>query len=114
MESENIKAMGYYNGHSAKGNFDVELKLRFLEDQAYNALQFISSVGHQLRLVAKQKGIEDLIKLGTFNFYNLRVDRDANVYVSLRANQDFCFVNNITKLMQEDIFTFIAKVIPNE
>lgn len=112
MEAENIKARGYYNGHSAKGNFDVELKLRFLEDEVYNALQFISSVGHQLKLIAKQDGIDDPIKLGMFNFYNLRVDRDANVYVSLRANQDFCFVNNITKLMQEDNFTFVAKVIP--
>ena len=43
-------------------------------------------------MVAKQKGVEDPIKLGTFNFYSLRVDRDANVYVSIRANQDFCFV----------------------
>lgn len=114
MEAENIKARGYYHGHSAKGNFDVELKLRFLEDEAYNALQFISSVGHQLKLIAKQDGLPDPIKLGMFNFYNLRVDRDANVYVSLRANQDFCFINNIAKLMKEESFTFVAKVIPNE
>ncbi len=115
MEDQNVvKARGFYNGHSAKGNFDIELKLVFTETEAVNALQFISFVGHQLKLIAKQEFIKDPIKLGMFNFYNLRVDRDANVYVSLRANRDFCFLDNITKLMQEESFTFVAKMVSEE
>lgn len=112
MAEDLIKADGFYNGHSAKGNFDIELKLRFLENQAMQALQFISSVGYKLRLIAKYE--DESIKLGTWNFYSERVDKDANVYLSLRANRDYVFVNNLAKLMEEHEFTFVGKVIVDE
>lgn len=100
-----------YNGHSAKGNFDVELKLRFFENEALNAIKFVSAVGKRLQIVAKPENGGETIKLGIFNFYNLKFDKDANAYLSVRANQEYCFVNNMTKLMQESLFVFKARVI---
>lgn len=104
-----IKAVGIYNGHSIKRNFDVELKIRFGPEQLPNALQFIASIGKQVILQAKIG--KDINKLGVFNLNSLKVDRNGMAFISFMSNSDYVSLESIEKLLVEDTeIVFAGKI----
>lgn len=108
--SDLIKAVGYYDGNSARGNFDVQLKVKFMNSELANALQFVAGIGNHVILIAEVEGQK--VKLGNFNIYNVRIDRDGNCNITFKSNIEQCFVGNFEKLMVEEAqILFKAKVI---
>ena len=109
--SEIIQATGYFNGSKTKGNYDIELNFKFTEAELANVLQFLAGIGSELNILAIVN--EQKVKLGSFNLYNLSVDRDANSKVRFKSNMDRCYMNNFTALMfdEEVPITLKAKVI---
>ena len=112
-ESDVIKAVGYFNGHDSRGNFDVQLKAKFMADDLPNALQFVAGIGKQIRLVASVD--DEKVKLGRFTVYSLRVDKDMNCFITFKSNVDSVYSDNFVKLMVEDAhIVFIAKVLKED
>lgn len=100
-ENENvIKAIGIYAGHSARGNFDVELKMIFTESHISEALQFVAGIGQHLKMIAEVAG--EKVRLGTWGVYRLAVDRNAQTTVVFKANAEHILVDNLSRLMVED------------
>lgn len=113
MAKENvIEAVGIYNGHSAKGNFDIELKMLFTEIHLNEAIQFVVGIGQHLRMVAIVNN--EKIKLGTWTVYRMAIDRNAQTTVVFKTNLDSAFVDNIPKLMVEDAEVVIKAQIVSE
>lgn len=105
-----ISAIGYFDGSSSRGNFDVQLKAKFTESQLANSLQFVAGIGKMIYLVAIVEG--EKIKLGKFNVYSIRIDRDGNCTVTFKSNKDSVFIEDFSKLMiEEATIEFKAKVI---
>ena len=96
-----IKAHGYFDGNSAKGNFDVQLKAKFVEEDLPSALQFVAGIGKKLKLLAKVN--DEKVKLGRFTVYNIRIDRDANCTVTFKSNIDNVENENIPLLMGDEV-----------
>lgn len=111
-ENDNlITAVGVYGGHSARGNFDVELKVLFTESHVSEALQFVAGIGQHLLMIAFLGG--EKIRLGTWSVYRLAVDRNAQTTVVFKTNKDAAFVDNLSRLMVEDEeITLKAKIVP--
>lgn len=108
-----IQANGYFDGYTSRGNFDVQLKAKFSNEELANALQFVAGIGKRISLIADVEG--NKVKLGKFNVYALRIDRDGNCYITLKSNIDNAFVDNFSQLMVEEaVITYRAKVLDEE
>lgn len=107
-----IKAVGYFNGHNSKGNFDVQLKMRFPERSLPEALQFVAGIGKKIQLIADVNG--NKIKLGKFTVYNLKIDRDANCDITFKSNIDNALVDNFSGLMVEEAEILLKAKVLNE
>lgn len=109
-ENELIKAIGVYAGHSAKGNFNIELKAIFTEEFVMDAIQFIAGIGRRLLLIAVVK--DEKIKLGEWTVYNLKVDKNMQATITFKSNKDAANMGNMNRLLAEDeVITFVAKLI---
>ena len=105
-----IKATGYFDGQNSKGNFDVQLKAKFLADDLPDALQFVAGIGKRIQMVASVEGTK--VKLGQFTVYSIRVDKDMNCFITFKSNVDSVYPDEFTKLMVEDAhITFMAKIL---
>lgn len=113
MAKENegvIQASGIFDGQTSRGNFDVQLKARFSNEELANALQFVAGIGKRMNLIAIVENVK--VKLGQFSVYTIRIDRDGNCYITFKSNIDSVFPDNFSKLMVEEaIITFKAKLI---
>ena len=108
-----ISASGYFDGQTSRGNFDVQLKAKFAPEELANALQFVAGIGKRIQLLAIVEG--EKVKLGQFNVYTIRIDRDANCFVTFKSNVDSSYVENFSQLMvDEAVITFKAKVLAEE
>ena len=108
-----VVASGYFDGYNSRGNFDVQLKAKFAPDELANALQFVAGIGKIIQLLAIVE--DEKVKLGKFNVYSIRIDRDANCFVTFKSNVDSSYVENFSQLMvDEAIITFKAKVLAEE
>lgn len=106
---ELIVAKGIYGGHSARGNFDIELKATFTDAHVTEAIQFIAGIGQHLILLAFIGG--EKVKLGIWSVYAVRVDRNLQTTVTFKTNKDLAKVDNLSKLLVEDEeITFKAKL----
>lgn len=104
-----IKAVGYYDGSNAKGNFDIQLKAKFPESELANSLQFVTGIGKIICLVAIVEG--EKVKLGKFNIYSIKIDRDGNCSITFKSNKYSVFFEDFSKLMiDEATVEFVAKV----
>lgn len=111
-EKEMIVATGFFAGQTSKGNFDVQFKMEFREDQLANALQFVATIGKQLLIVAYVNDESQKIKLGKFALHDLKVDRNACCKATFKSTVDSCFVGNFEKLLvDEATITLKAKVV---
>ena len=111
-EKEMIVATGFFGGQTSKGNFDVQFKMEFREDQLANALQFVATIGKQLLIVGYVNDEQQKIKLGKFALHDLKVDRNACCKVTFKSTVDSCFVGNFEKLLvDEATITLKAKVV---
>ena len=114
-ESSMIKAKCVYNGYSVKRNLDVELKLRFTEDNLANAIQFIAGIGKELIIKAKVNESKDVIKLGKFNVNSIKVDRNANAYISFMSNSGAVNIDEISQLLVDEAeIMIVAKIVVSQ
>lgn len=112
-ENEVISATGYFDGQSSKGNFDVQLKFKFPERALSDSIQFIAGIGKRLILLAIVN--EEKIPLGTFNIYNMRIDKDANNMITFKSNLDYVRPENFAKLITEETEILLkAKILKEE
>ena len=100
-EKEVIQALGFFECQSSKGNFDVQLKMSFREDQLGNAFQLVTAIGKELAILAVVND-DDKVKLGKFSLYSLKVDKNANCTVVFKSNINDCFVGNFERLMVDE------------
>lgn len=108
-----IKATGFYAGHSAKGNFDVDLKIGFTEEHVSEAIQFVAGIGSNLKMVAIVR--DNKVDLGLWNVFKVMVDRNAQAKVTFKTSKDNTFVERLAELMaDEENITIKAKIIPME
>ena len=113
-EKEIIEVAGVLKSYRMKGMFDVELNFDFTEDQLANALQFMATIGKQIRLIAKID--QNSFKLGTFIFNSFKVDRDANSSLKLKSTKENCYMENLPSLATEEgkFVVLRAKIIEGE
>lgn len=108
-----IKATAFYAGHSAKSNFDVDLKLGFTEEHVHEAIQFVAGIGNQLRMVAMVHG--EKVDLGLWNVFKVLIDKNCQAKVTFKTSKENTFVERLSELMaDEETITIKAKVIPME
>ena len=114
MANENvISAVGYFDGSNSKGNFDIQLKAKFMNNDLPNALQFVAGIGKRLQLIALVE--DEKVKLGTFTVYSMRIDANGNCFVTFKSNKDAVKIEDFSKLMVDETFiTFKAKIIGEE
>ena len=116
MSKENnvIEATGFFGGSNMKGTYDVDLTFKFPEYQLSNAIQFIASIGKEMKMIAQIN--DQKIKLGTFRIYSLNVDRDANTKIKFKSMIDHCDISNISLLMidEETPIVLKAKIVETE
>lgn len=105
-----IEATGYFSGFNTKGNYDVQLKILFPETSLADALQFISGIGKTISLISQIKDQKQ--KLGKFNIYSIKIDKNANCLVVFKSNVDSAFLENFTNLTEEEAeITIKAKIL---
>lgn len=113
MEETNkeiISAIGYFYGLNTKGNFDVQLKIKFYENELINSLQFVSGIGKRIKMILE---IEDKnIKIGIFSVYNIKIDRDANSVVTFKSNRTESNTSELSNIFTDECpITVKAKII---
>lgn len=114
-ENENIiTATGFFGGSNMKGTYDVDLVMKFPEEQLTNAVQFIAAIGKTIKLIAMVDEIK--LKLGTFRIHSLNIDRDANSKIKFKSMVDNCDINCISQLMinEETPIVLKAKIVETE
>lgn len=104
-----IEATGFFAGNATRGNFDVELKIKFPEQSTANALQFVAGIGQRLRMVATVADVK--VKLGVWSVYRISVDKDLQTTVIFKSSSENAFVGNLPSLMvDEEEITIKAKI----
>ena len=94
-----IQASGYFDGNSLKGNFDVQLRFKFFEENLANALQFVAGIGKRISLIAIVE--ENKKKLGIFTVYNMKIDKNAVCTVTFKSSASDSFIDEFSCLMIE-------------
>ena len=109
MAENNLnKSFAIYSGHTIRKNFDIELKLLFVDTQMPNALQFVAGIGKQIILKAIIN--KEQLYLGTFNVNRISVDKNGNTSISFMSNSDYVNLVNVEKLMVEEEIRIAGKV----
>ena len=100
MATENvtITAVGTYDGHTTKKNRIMELKLKFSYDERISSAQMVMLVGQNIEVHAKPAGKKPL-KLGSFNFNGMSIDRDGQTVLKLSSDIDYVEHENIVALI---------------
>lgn len=102
-EKDLIAATGYFDGHNIKGNMDITFKMSFPEGDLPNALQFVAAIAKQVKLIAYINGDSNLkVPLGIFGVDSIKIDRNTNCKIQFKSTIENCFVNNFTKLLEEE------------
>lgn len=109
MEKEVIKATGYFDGYTSKGNFDISLKAKFSEENLPNALQFISGISKRIKLVARIGDVK--IKLGCFTVYSLKIDNNSRCSITFKSNKDDCFPDEFSRLMEDEAVIVFSAIV---
>lgn len=100
-EKEVIQALGFFEGQTSKGNFDIKFKMSFRENEIGNALQFVATIGKEIAILAVVND-NDKVKLGKFSVYKVTVDKNLNCKVEFKSNINDCFVGNFERLMVDE------------
>ena len=105
-----ITASGFFNGSTTKGNFDVQLKIKFPESQLANSIQFLAAIGKRMKMIAMVD--EEKVNLGVFSIQQIKIDMNANNLITFKSNKDEAFVDEISKLLIEETQIVLkAKII---
>ena len=98
IQNENdIIAIGIYNGHSVKYNYDVELKLIFTEDHINEALQFLAGLTCYMKIICKK--MNEKINIGTWSLNKLTINKNAQTKISLKSTTENADLEGIQKLI---------------
>ncbi len=112
MENTNeFNAVGIYEGHAIKTNYNIELKLLFTEQHINEAVQFLAGFAKHIRIICKKNGKK--LDLGTWSVYRLAVDRNLQTKVVLRTtyeNVNLEQLNSLAVNTEEEISEIIFKV----
>lgn len=96
-----VTAVGQYDGHSTKKNRILELKLKFAYDERVSMAKIIMLVGQHIDVVVKAVG-KKALKLGTFSFQGLNIDRDGQGHLKLTSDIDYIEHNNLVAIIGEE------------
>ncbi len=94
-ESE-FNAVGLYEGHSIKNNYNIELKLLFTEQHINEAIQFLAGFAKYMRIICKKN--EEKLNLGTWSVYRLSVDKNLQTKIVLRTTYENVNLEHLNKL----------------
>ena len=112
MENVNeFNAVGIYEGHAIKTNYNIELKLLFTEQHINEAVQFLAGFAKHIRIICKKNAKK--LDLGTWSVYRLAVDRNLQTKVVLRTtyeNVNLEQLNSLAVNTEEEISEIIFKV----
>lgn len=98
IQNENdFIAVGIYNGHSVKNNYDVELKLVFTEEHLNEALQLLSGLTFYMKIICKK--LNEKINLGVWSLNKLSIDKNAQTKISLKSTTENVDLEGIQKLI---------------
>jgi glutathione peroxidase-family protein len=96
-----ITAIGQYKSFNIKNNKSVDLSFKFSYDERINMVQAISFIGQNVTILAK-KGAEKPVKLGMFNFHELKIDRDGEATIKFNSDVDYVFTENVNAIVGKD------------
>jgi hypothetical protein len=96
-----VTAVGQYDGHSTKKNRILELKLKFAYDERVSMARVIMLVGQHIDVIVKAAG-KKALKLGTFNFQGLSIDRDGQGHLKLTSDIDYIEHDNLVAIIGEE------------
>ena len=98
IQNENdFIAVGIYNGHSVKNNYDVELKLVFTEEHLNEAQQLLSGLTCYMKIICKK--LNEKINLGVWSLNKLLIDKNAQTKISLKSTTENADLEGIQKLI---------------
>ena len=101
----------YFAGHSVKSNYDVQLKLKFLESELANCLQFVAGIGRIVKMAISVNNQEPVV-LGEMTVYNIRIDKDANVIVTFKSSTDRIKQKAFSSIVEDEaVLKVFAQII---
>lgn len=96
-----LTAIGQYNNFNIKNNKSVDLSFKFSYDERINVLKVIAFVGQNVQIQAK-KGAEKPVKLGMYNFHELKLDRDGEATIKFNSEVDYVYTENVNEIVGKD------------
>jgi len=104
-----IKSVAMYNGHSIKTNKMIDLGFKFAADELQNCLKLIPCFNSNIEIYAKMSNIQNTLKLGTLMIKDYKIDKDANTTIKFHSQIDFVEINNISKLVGDELIKLMFK-----
>lgn len=96
-----VSAVGQYNGFNIKNNKSVDLSFKFSFEEKTNIIKTILFTGQNVKILAR-KGSNKPVKLGLFNFQELKIDRDGESTLKFNSEVDYVYVENINEIVGKD------------
>ena len=96
-----VLAIGQYHAFNIKNNKSVDLVLKFSFEEKINIVQTIAFVVQNVEVFAK-KGANKAVKLGLFNFHELKIDRDGEATIKFNSEVDYVYVENVNEIVGKD------------
>lgn len=93
-----LTAVGQYDGHTTKKNRLLELKFKFTYDERVSMAKAIMFVGQNIAVIVKPPG-KKALRIGTFNFQNLNIDRDGQASLRLSTDIDYVEHANLVEIV---------------
>jgi hypothetical protein len=100
-----VTLVGMNDGFSIKNNGIVEQKISAAGDELGKAIQILQMAGTAIKVSALLES-GDTIKLGKFNFFSMKVDRDAESKLVLRADTETVDTTVASQLTVNELITF--------
>lgn len=96
-----VNAVGQYHAFNIKNNKGVDLSFKFSYDERINILKTITFVGQNVEIQAK-KGAGKPVKLGMYNFQELKMDRDGETTLKFTSEVDYVYTENVNEIVGKD------------
>lgn len=94
-----LRMKGINSGFSIKKNGIVEIRLECDGSELVNVLGLLQLAGQDILVAAKVDG--EKVKVGTFGFYGLHIDRDGDSKIVLQSDQESVNIDAVSTLYGE-------------
>lgn len=101
IQKIDILAVGQYNGHITKRNRLLELRFKFSYDERTSLAKILFLVGQNIEVSVKAPDKKP-VKLGTYNFQALNIDRDGQGHLKIITDIDYVEHENLVSIINDN------------